>query len=158
MPLTLHTFQRHLKSCFHFLSPSCPTPEAITQLNTPYRLFLGAPGPCTPSLCLQDHACTAQRGAERRTNCGRQDVALRAPDGLCHRLDGGGGRTRTVQVKPPPLPLPSGPAYSDTRTPTPGRATVQTAPTSCSTGGCVVSFRGAAAKKSSWASTAAGIS
>lgn len=51
-------------------------------------------------LARQDHAEAADRRPGRRTHGGDADVALRAADGLCPGLDGGGGRARSVQVGP----------------------------------------------------------
>lgn len=53
---------------------------------------------CALRCPLQDHAGAAQRGAECRPHGGRPHVALCQADGLCHRLDGRGGRQSPVQV------------------------------------------------------------
>lgn len=125
--------------------------------------------PPTSPLPLQDHARTAQRGAKRSAHRGRPNVILRPPDGFRHRLDGRGGRPRPVQVRgsldrpitrsqgPAPGPCPI-PGADNLPPPPPGRATAPTAPTSCSTGVCAASSRGAAARKSWWGNTAEGIS
>lgn len=50
---------------------------------------------------LQGYEGAAQRGSECGPHGGHPHVGLRAPDGLCHRLDGRGGWTCSVQVPNP---------------------------------------------------------
>lgn len=88
--------------------PFQPHLQAVTHPAHSLRAVPGHPQPMRPcpSSTLQDHARTAQCGAECRAHGGCEDVTLCAPDGLCHRLDSRGGWTSAVQVQVPPPPPP----------------------------------------------------
>lgn len=68
-------------------------------------------------LARQDHAEAADGRPGRRTHSGDAHVALRAADGLCPGLDGGGGRARSVQVGPRARSVQVGPRASPGSTP-----------------------------------------
>lgn len=92
-------------------SPARPLPRGSPR----------TPEPLLPVLPLQDHARTAQCGAECRAHSGGEDVPLRAPDGLRHRLDRRGGRTSAVQVQPRPRAPPTPPTPAAQARPRPRR-------------------------------------
>lgn len=153
------------------LGPSSPTSRPSPILPTRSEQFQDTPSPCVSVLRLHCRIMRAQPSvvlSAAHTVAARMSPFVRQMDFAIDWTAVEAGRA-LYRCRSHPCPHPNPHSHLAAQPclrpgwilydahPTPDRATVRTAPTSCSMGGCAASSSVAVGRKSWWASTAEGI-